>query len=43
LGRNVEAANEDYDPSPPTPHAPRRDPVKRPSGDMKEYKLQAIV
>jgi hypothetical protein len=29
---DVEAADEDDDPSPPTPHAPRRDPVGRLSG-----------
>jgi hypothetical protein len=40
---NIEAADEDDDPSPPTPHAPRRDPVGRLSGDMKEHQTQAIV
>jgi hypothetical protein len=29
---DVEATDEDDDPSPPTPHAPRRDPVGRLSG-----------
>jgi hypothetical protein len=38
----VEAADEDDDPSPPTPHAPRRSPVGRLSGDVKEHQLQAI-
>jgi hypothetical protein len=40
---DVEAADEDDDPSPPTQHAPRRVPVGRLSGDMKEHQLQAIV
>jgi hypothetical protein len=40
---DIEAADEDDDPSPPTPHAPRRDPVGRLSGDMKEHQPQAIV
>jgi hypothetical protein len=29
---DIEAADEDEDPSPPTPHAPRRDPVGRHEG-----------
>jgi hypothetical protein len=36
---DVEAA----DPSPPTPHAPRRGPAGRLSADMKEHQLQLIV
>jgi hypothetical protein len=40
---DIEAADEDGDASPPTPHAPRRDPVGRLSGDLKEHQLQAIV
>jgi hypothetical protein len=39
----AEAADEDDYLSPPTPHAPRRDPAGRLSGDMKEHQLQAIV
>jgi hypothetical protein len=34
-GEEIEATDEDDDSSPPTPHAPRRDPVGRLSGDMK--------
>jgi hypothetical protein len=40
---DVESADENDDPSPPTPHATRRDPVGRPSVDMEEHQLQAIV
>jgi hypothetical protein len=40
---NIEAAEEDDGPSPPTSHAPRIFPVGRLSGDMKEFQLQAIV
>jgi hypothetical protein len=40
---DVEAADEDVDPGPPTPHVPRSDPVGRLSGDMKEHQFQAIV
>jgi hypothetical protein len=40
---DVEAAGEDSDPSPPTPHGQRGDPVGRLSGDMKEHQLQATV
>jgi hypothetical protein len=40
---DVEAADEDNDPIPPTPHAPRRGPVGRLSGDMKEHQLQAAA
>jgi hypothetical protein len=40
---DVGAADEDEDTSPPTPHAPRRDPVGRLSGDMKEHQFQAVV
>jgi hypothetical protein len=41
---DVEAADDDHDdPSQPTPHAPRSDPVGRLSGDMKEHQLQAVV
>jgi hypothetical protein len=40
---NVEATDEDDGPSPATPHAPRRDPVMRLSGDIKQHQLQAIV
>jgi hypothetical protein len=39
---DVDAAGEDDGPS-PTPHAPRRDPVGRLSGYMKERQLQAVV
>jgi hypothetical protein len=39
---DVEAADEDDNSSPPTPHASRRDPVGRLSGDMKQHQLQAI-
>jgi hypothetical protein len=39
----VETTDEGDDPSPPTPHAARRDPVVRLSGDMKDHQLQAIV
>jgi hypothetical protein len=37
----VIATDEDDDPRPPTPLAPRRDPVGTLSGDMKEDQLQA--
>jgi hypothetical protein len=39
----VETADEGDDPSPPTPHPARRDPVVRLSEDVKEHQLQAIV
>jgi hypothetical protein len=34
--------DDDYDPSPQTPHTPRKDPVGRLSEDMKEHQLQII-
>jgi hypothetical protein len=34
---DVEVADEDDDPGRPTPHPPRRDPVRRLAGDMKEH------
>jgi hypothetical protein len=32
---DIEATDENDDPGPPTPHAPRRNPVGRMSGDVK--------
>jgi hypothetical protein len=40
---NIEATDENDDSSPPTPHAPRRDPVWRLSRNMKEHQLEANV
>jgi biotin-(acetyl-CoA carboxylase) ligase len=40
---DIATADEEDGPSPLTPHAPRRDPVGRLSGDLKERQLQAIV
>jgi hypothetical protein len=42
-GDDIESADEDVDPSSPTPHATRRDSVGRPSVDMEEHQLQEIV